>query len=213
MKRIFLLITIIIVVAQLTAQHGGGDFEKLLNFQKDPSFDNLYAALQYYQDLLNSEDREMAHIALANLHMIAMDNIIEDMQSNLDSLTLRSQFQLANLLLENKRFKESIRIYDVINSTSPNWSCPWRHKGEALFRLSKYNEAETATIKAIETREDHYDAYIQLAEIQMNLEKFTEALETLDKASEYVSSDHENEVAPGKVADLKAKLEALINNN
>ncbi|RLC52626.1 MAG: hypothetical protein DRH79_04660 [Candidatus Cloacimonadota bacterium] len=213
MKRILVVVMIGCFTSLLLAQHGGGDFEKLMKYQQEPSFDNLDIALEYYQKLIGTEDTEMAQIALANLHMMAMNNVIDEMKNDLDSLSLGSKFQLANLLLENHRFNESIEIYEVINSTSPKWSCPWRHKGEALYELNMFEEAEMATLKAIETREDHYDAYIQLAEIQMRLGKYETALETLEKGSKYVDADIEGEVDSDEVNALKLQIENLINNN
>ncbi|RLC45462.1 MAG: hypothetical protein DRI23_13530 [Candidatus Cloacimonadota bacterium] len=76
-----------------------------------------------------------------------------------------------------------------------------------------FEEAEMVTLKAIETREDHYDAYIQLAEIQMHLGKYETALETLEKGSKYVEADIEGEVDSDEVKALKSQIESLINNN
>jgi len=213
MKRILVVVIIGCFTSLLLAQHGGGDFEKLMKYQQEPNFDNLDVALEYYQKLMGTEEKEMAQIALANLHMIAMNNVIDEMKNDLDSLSLGSKFQLANLLLENNRFAESIEIYDNLNSTSPKWSCPWRHKGEALYELNNLEDAEIATLKAIETREDHYDAYIQLAKIQMELGKYKTALETMEKGSKYVEADIEGEVDSDEVKALKLQIENLINNN
>jgi len=213
MKRILVVVIIGCFTSLLLAQHGGGDFEKLMKYQQEPNFDNLDVALEYYQSLMGTEEKEMAQIALANLHMIAMNNVIGEMKNDLDSLSLGSKFQLANLLLENHRFNESIEIYDNLNSTSPKWSCPWRHKGQALYELNNLEDAEIATLKAIETKEDHYDAYIQLAKIQMELGKYETALETMEKGSKYVEADIEGEVDSDEVKALKLQIEGLINNN
>jgi tetratricopeptide (TPR) repeat protein len=213
MKRILVVVIIGCFTSLLLAQHGGGDFEKLMKYQQEPSFDNLDVALEYYQNLMETEEKEIAQIALANIHMMAFNNVIDDMKTDLDSLTMRSKFQLANLLLENNRFAESIEIYNNLNSSAPKWSCAWRHKGEALLKMNMLDDAEKATFMAIETREDHYDAYIQLAEIQKKLGKYKTALETLNTSSKYASSDTEEEVDPIEVQELKAEIESLINNN
>ena len=124
MKYYLVILLTFLFVSQAFAQHGGGDFELLIKYQNEPTTENLNTALDYYHKLLESEDKEMAQIALANIHKMAMNNVIEEMQDNLETLSIRSQFQLANMLLDNNRFEESIIIYNTINSTSPKWSCP-----------------------------------------------------------------------------------------
>ena len=212
MKYFLILFVAVVFFSQLFAQHGGGDFDLLIKYQKEPTQENLDTALNYYHKLLESENKEMAQIALANIHMMAMNKVLMEMQDNLESLSMRSQFQLANILLENNRFEESIAIYDIINSSSPKWSCAWRHKGEAFLKLNRLEDAEIATIKAIKTREDHYDAYIQLAEVQKEMGNYETALETLEKGSEYAASYTEDEIEAEDVKALRDEIEKLLDN-
>jgi len=139
-----------------------------------------------------------------------LEKNLEVLGSNLDSLNTRTKFSYANLLLELGKLDESIIIYDKLNEDVPKWSCPWRHKGEVLIKQNKLLEAETATLMAIETREDHFDAYVQLAKIQKDMKKYEEALKTLNKGLSYYSSDPEEEVTDEEVIELKLELEELL---
>jgi len=83
-------------------------------------------------------------------------------------------------------------VYEGLNEEFPDWSCPWRHKGEAYFKTSELELAETALQKAIETRVEHFDAYVMLAEVQDAMGKNAEALKTLETGFSYKGKDVED---------------------
>ncbi|MDY6895998.1 MAG: tetratricopeptide repeat protein, partial [Thermotogota bacterium] len=52
-------------------------------------------------------------------------------------------------------------------------------------------EAEAALRKSIETREEHYDAYVMLAEVLKEQKRYSQALKTLQKGRTYKGKDIE----------------------
>ena len=77
--------------------------------------------------------------------------------------------------------------------------------------MDLYADAEIATKKAIELQENHFDAYIQLAEIQKKMGNYEIALKTLEKGLTYAEFDHEDEVSDEEVEVLKNEILELIN--
>ena len=184
MKKL-LIVLFIVLVTMCFAKHD--DYAEFNEYQENPTYENFLKAAGGYQEQVDST--YTANIMLAYLYSMQMNNEIKVLGDNLDSLTTRTKFSYANLLLELGRLDESIAIYDKLNEDVPKWSCPWRHKGEALLKQQDYIGAEVATLKAIETREDHFDAYVQLAQIQKEMKKYEEALKSLNKGLSYYSSD------------------------
>jgi tetratricopeptide (TPR) repeat protein len=97
------------------------------------------------------------------------------------------------------KYEPAVAIYEKINQQFPKWSCPWRHKGEAFFKSGKLEKAEQALQKAIETRKQHYDAYVMLAEVQKEQNEYRQALETLQEGMKYKNKDIEE----GEVDELE----------
>ncbi|MEA1973083.1 MAG: hypothetical protein U9N34_07320, partial [Candidatus Cloacimonadota bacterium] len=137
----------------------------------------------------------------------------EHFEANFDSLETRTKFQYGNLLLEMGKYKESIEIYNSLNESSPKWSCPWRHKGEAYYNLNDLANAEKSFLKAIETRIEHYDAYVWLAKTQKEMGRYKEALKSLEIGLSYKGKDIEDpeeEVATSEVDALHEELKKLV---
>ena len=210
MKKIVLTIMVIVFITILIAEEHNEN-ELFSTYQQDQTFENFQKAIEHYNS--NSENAEDYNSALmlSYLYTMELDNNLDILNDNLDSLDTRTKFSYANLLLELGKLDECIVIYDKLNEDVPKWSCPWRHKGEALMKQQNYKDAEVATIKAIEVREDHFDAYIQLAKIQKELREYEAALTTLEKGMQYEEADHEDEVSDKEVELLKADLQKLIN--
>jgi len=204
MKKL-LIVLFIVLVTMCFAKHD--DYAEFNEYQENPTYENFLKAADGYQEQIDST--YSANIMLAYLYKMQLDQEILVLKENLDSLTTRTKFSYANLLLELGKLDESIVIYDKLNEDVPKWSCPWRHKGEVLMKQNKLAEAETATLMAIETREDHFDAYVQLAHIQKDMKKYEEALKSLNKGLSYYSSDPEEEVTDEEVMELKLELEEL----
>ena len=200
---------IVFITILIAEEHN--ENELFSTYQQDQTFENFQKAIEHYNS--NSENAEDYNSALmlSYLYTMELDNNLDILNDNLDSLDTRTKFSYANLLLELGKLDECIVIYDKLNEDVPKWSCPWRHKGEALMKQQNYKDAEVATIKAIEVREDHFDAYIQLAKIQKELREYEAALTTLEKGMQYEEADHEDEVSDKEVELLKADLQKLIN--
>ncbi len=151
---------------------------------------------------------------LSYLHLNEINRQIDELKNKIETLSSGEKFQFANLLLSLGEFEKSIKIYKSLNEQLPNWSCPWRHKGEAYWKIGKLAEAESALLKAIETRVEHYDAYVMLAEVQYDMNKKEEALKTLETGLSYKGKDIED---PEKeVSDLDVQffyMKLLVENN
>jgi len=209
MKKI-LIVGIIIVVSVLFAEegkHDNSEFEHFNNYRNEQNAVNFKVAINHY---LQMENDYQSNLMLSYLCFMELEKNLDILGNDIDSLATRTKFSYANLLLELDKLDESIAIYDRLNTDFPKWSCPWRHKGEALLKQQNYPDAELATMKAIEVREDHFDAYIQLAKVQKEMGKYEEALKSLNKGLSYYSSDPEEEVSDEEVKILKAELKSLI---
>jgi len=205
-----IILLVFFIAASLFGQHGSSDFEEYINYQKEPTIGNLIKAVEYYNSQLEGDSKYTAHLMLAHIFQNESQKNMNILDDDLDSLSTKTQFSYANLLLDIGQFEKSITVYDKLNDNFPKWSCPWRHKGEALYKLEKYEEAEIATIKAIEVREDHFDAYVQLARIQKKVGKYIDALQTLEKGLSYSESDPEEEISNDEVKALYNELLKLI---
>ena len=201
-KLFILALLLIITTIVLAEKHG---LESSFNeYIEDPTFENFAQAMNYYA---NPDEQDFSgNLMLSYLYSMEMERNLEILAVNIDSLNAKTRFSYANLLLGLNRFDESIQIYNSLNEEYPNWSCPWRHKGEAYYKLEKLAEAETAVLKAIETREDHFDAYVMLAEIRRDAGNPAQALETLEQGLEYFAKDTENEVETIDVKFLHLEL-------
>jgi len=210
MKKIVLMVLFVILASILFAgdgKHDNSEFEHFNNYKNEQNAENFNTAINHY---FQNENNYSSNLMLSYLCFMELEKNLEVLELNLDSLTTRTKFSYANLLLELGKLDESIVIYDKLNEDVPKWSCPWRHKGEVLMKQNKLAEAETATLMAIETREDHFDAYVQLANIQKDMKKYEEALKSLNKGLSYYSSDPEEEVTDEEVESLKKELKKLM---
>jgi tetratricopeptide (TPR) repeat protein len=204
---IMLLLSMMVFAEKHEAKDETDEYMHFNNYRSEQTNDNYFKAVEHYTELLRADETDYnANLMLSYLHLMELDKNLEVLDTNLDSLANRTKFSYANLLLEQGRNKESVVVYDEITKATPKWSCPWRHKGEALLKVKDLAAAEKATLMAIETRENHFDAYTQLCEIQMQMGKPKVALETFDKGMEYYSSDTEEEISDLDVKFIKMKL-------
>ncbi|MCF7794662.1 MAG: hypothetical protein K9N09_11975 [Candidatus Cloacimonetes bacterium] len=207
MKVVTCIIMVNCVFAILFADADEG-MEKYQTYNENQTTENLIEVINHFSQ--DSDDEYHSAMILGNVYLNQLEKQLEVFESNLDSLSYGNLFGYANLLLAAKRYDESIEIYNKINAAAPNWSCPWRHKGEAYLEIANYEKAEEATQKAIETREDHFDAYIQLAKAQKALGKYEEALKSLEDGMKYQESDHEGEVSDNEIIKLRSELVELL---
>ena len=195
--KLFISALMVIITTIVFAEKHGLE-SGFKEYVENPTFENFTQAMNYYANL--DEQDFSGNLMLSYLYSMEMERNLDILAANIDSLDTKTRFSYANLLLGLNRFEESIQIYISLNEDFPNWSCPWRHKGEAYYKLEKLAEAEVAVLKAIETREDHFDAYVMLAEIRRDAGKPVQALETLEKGFEYFDEDTEEEV---EIIDVK----------
>ena len=179
-------------------------------YQANPSFETFNEVhTTYMKSIEDGEDADGARLMLSWLHLSEIYRITEPLDANVDSLPAGLGFQYANLLLSLGQIDEAIAIYEVVTELSPDWSCPWRHKGEAYFKAKDYDNAEKAILMAIKTRVEHYDAYIWLARVQKAKGEYEKALASIETGFTYYGKDIEDpeEEAPmQEVVQLKLEL-------
>ncbi|MDY0151519.1 MAG: tetratricopeptide repeat protein [Candidatus Cloacimonas sp.] len=113
-------------------------------------------------------------------------------EKSTETLTTSERFAKANSLLANEEYKMAIVMYDSLNKDFPQWSCPWRHKGEAYYKLKDYPAATKALEEAIATNENHYDAYVWLAYALNEQKLYKEALQNLELAMKLTPEEEES---------------------
>lgn len=189
MKKNILVSILIALVIGLIAQ----DTTPLQDYFADPSTTNMERVISNSQSLLGEDKTNTeAHLNLMLIHSSEMFKAMNNMEENFDKLSNFEHFQLANTYLSIGQEEASLKHYDVLNEQSPNWSCPWRHKCEALYNLGRYDEAKVAVVKAIEARIEHYDAYLWLAMTEIKLGKKKKALKAFENAMFYKGKDTED---------------------
>ncbi len=185
MKKVFCLL----IVLMATRLVFGASQDLLTSYFEDASFENLKAVLE---DANSSKDLASSNYNLLMVHYSEMNKTLAKLEEIADDLQAAQRFQLANIYLTIGRLEESLPHYNYLNDKFANWSCPWRHKGEVYYKLGNWVKAEEAFTKAIETREEHYDAYMWLARAQLKLKKNKEALKTFETAMFYKGKDIED---------------------
>jgi len=207
MKRILISLFIMALAAgSLNAQEAKSPFSVYIG-EKTP--ENFLKAFNEYESQRADTMSYGATVFLAYIQMMEMERNLEILEAGLDKLTPKNQFSYANMLLGLERYDKAIAIYNMLNESSPKWSCPWRHKGEALWKTKQYDAAVKSLQMAIQTRETHYDAYVMLSEVQREMGQNAEALATLEKGLTHYGKDIEDpneEVADHHVQKLYLDL-------
>ena len=181
MSRILMIIIILGLMLPLFA--GGTDpVQRYLEF---PGVDYFSEAVSSLADSLNTDsDPWTIKANLAYLANAEANRLLNELRANEEHLTAGQRFMVANMLLGMDKFAPAIELYEGLNKDYPTWSCPWRHKGEALYKQEDFEAATRALSQAIKTNEQHYDAYVWMAKAMKELGRYTEALFNLDKAKE-----------------------------
>lgn len=195
MKRILVsaLVVCLLVPAVISAQEAEKKEPSPLQvYLADKTTDNFLAAYNAYTAQMKDTVNYGALTTLAWLNVFELDKALETLKANEASLSNMNKFQYANILLELGRNEDAIALYAQINEKNPKWSCPWRHKGEAYFKMKDYPAAETALLKAIETRKEHYDAYIWLAETYRDWGQYDKGLKAIKDGMEQYGKDIED---------------------
>ena len=178
MKSLF-IISLLICSLLLLAE----ETSPLMTYYNNPNLQTFQAAWQDISAVLEKDSTQInLHILLASLATSEARRLEKGIKPHVSQLNTGGKFQYANLLFSQARWEEAIGLYDQLNRSTPKWSCPWRHKGAALYHLKRFKDAEKALQEAVNTNEQHYDAYIWLAKAQYELKKYKPALKNLETA-------------------------------
>ena len=174
--------------------------------------------LETYQQAVNyliQIDKEgksgmQAKLNLAYISNLESLRLMELAKADMDNLKPGERFALANLYLERDKYDDAISIYNLLNEATPKWSCPWRHKGEALYKSGKYDAAEKSLEMAIETNKEHYDAYLWYAKTLYELKDYKNALRALETAfdltEELEDSEYDQVIPEEEINQLYQEL-------
>lgn len=211
-KKLLIGVIALFAITALAENHEHNSEGQFAKYQKEQTTENFNNALNELNEKIDKDSTDTnSRIMISYLFMMELDRNNSYFNENIENLDNRTKFGYANLLLEMGKYNESIKVYNLLNAEFPKWSCPWRHKGEAHYKSSQLEEAELATIKSIEVRPDHYDAFVQLAEIQRDLGKKTEALKSIESAVKLMSENTEEDVTDNHVYILYAEILELNN--
>jgi len=151
-----------------------------------------------------------AKLNLAYISNLESLRLMELAKADMDNLKPGERFALANLYLEMDKYDDAISIYNLLNETTPKWSCPWRHKGEALYKSGNYDAAKKSLEMAIETNKEHYDAYLWYAKTLYELKDYKNALRALETAfdltEELEDSEYDQVIPEEEINQLYQEL-------
>ncbi len=214
MNKFLLFLLIISLSASLCFTDEAKELNPFQKYVSDPSYATFLQAVDFFQSNLEEDPQNDSNrIMLSYLYLMEIDNMLDQIDVYADSLSPGIQFNYANLLLELRKFDDAIEVYEMLNDKHPEWSCPWRHKGEALFKSGELKGAEVALKKAIETRQGHYDAYVMLAEVLEALGRDKEALATLETGFTHLGEDIEAPEEEVEDVDVQFLYLRLLQNN
>ncbi|MDD3235381.1 MAG: tetratricopeptide repeat protein [Candidatus Cloacimonetes bacterium] len=207
MKHILIVSLFLCLVAFAYAEAESNPLNDYLN---NPTATTYKLAVSTLCDnITKGENINHNKLNLAYITTYESSRLMEDLQVNADSLATGDRFMLANMLLGNEEYAKAVVLYDGLNRDYPNWSCPWRHNGEALYKLKQYDAAVTSLTQAIATNTEHYDAYIWMAKALKEQGKYKEALKNLEKAITLSPEAEESEDQAVSQEEIKALLKEL----
>ncbi|HNQ44275.1 MAG TPA: tetratricopeptide repeat protein [Candidatus Cloacimonadota bacterium] len=178
MKQLLILVLALVLTVMLFAED-----DPVQAYLQNPSIQSFNAAVQQLtEDAQKESESTQASLYLAYIANQEARRILSDSMDKLDSLSSGELFFLGNIYLGMDSYADAVRVYDRINASVPKWSCPWRHKGEALFKSGNFAAAAVALEESIKTNENHYDAYVWYAKTLYELKRYNEALVALEKA-------------------------------
>jgi tetratricopeptide (TPR) repeat protein len=193
LKKLFTVaLVLVLVVPMIVAAQEAKKESPFQIYSKDQTPENFINAYNAYNAELKDTMNYGTVAMLGWLNYYELERNIEMLKANADKLTDMNKFQYGNMLLELGRYDEAIPLYAQINEHNPKWSCPWRHKGTALWKKGELDEAARSLEKAIETRKTHYDAYVILAHVYNDMKDYKKAASTLETGLSYYGKDSED---------------------
>ena len=180
-------------------------------YLQNQNLETYQQAVNYLLQIDKEENSGMqAKLNLAYISNLEALRLMELAKADIDNLKPGERFALANLYLEMDKYADAISIYNLLNEATPKWSCPWRHKGEALYKSGKYDAAKKSLEMAIETNKEHYDAYLWYAKTLYELKDYKNALSALETAfdltEEIEDSEYDQVIAEEDINQLYQEL-------
>ena len=192
MKKLFTLALVLCLMAPALVAAQEKPPSPFQIYSKDQTPENFINAYNTYNAQLKDTMNFGTVAMLGWLSYYELDRNLEMLKANTDKLTDMNKFQYGNILLELGRYDEAIPLYAQINEHNPKWSCPWRHKGTALWKKGQLDEAVKSLEMAIETRKTHYDAYVVLAQVYNDKKEYKKAVATIETGLSYYGKDSED---------------------
>ncbi len=206
MKKVILIAVAIATICLAFAQAN-----PISEYMQNQSVETFKSAIEYIaeQDTKDAETMRWK-LTLAYIANIEAKRVMEKALDNVVKLSSGERFSLANLYLSMDKYPEAIKIYDDLNKEFPNWSCAWRHKGEALYKMKDFKAAAKALEQSIETNKEHYDAYVWYAFALNELKQYKAARKALETAfalsAEEEGSHFDEELPEEKIMELYEHL-------
>jgi tetratricopeptide (TPR) repeat protein len=192
MKKLFALALVLCLMAPALVAAQEKPPTPFQVYSNDQTPENFISAYNAYNTQMKDTADYAAVAMLAWLSYYELDRNLEVLKTNAANLTNMNKFQYANIYLELARYDEAIPLYEQLNEKSPKWSCPWRHKGTALWKSGRLDEAVKSLEMAIETRKTHYDAYVVLAQVYNDMKEYKKATATIETGLSYYGKDSED---------------------
>lgn len=204
MKNFVMIIALCLTALSLWAEAA----DPLEGYLASPGAESFGEAVDYLNTVAQSSDNEvLCRIQMLYIMNLESERLIDGLLAEADSLQAGQRFNLANVLLGMEKLDQAVALYDAINRDYPNWSCPWRHKGEAYYKMGEYEEAVAALTQAIATNVNHADAYIWMAYALNELGQYAQALENLEHGLSLSPEDSEDSAIPDQ--QIQALLQEL----
>lgn len=188
------------------------DADPLESYLANPNPESFREAVEALTDsLLSAVNPNTSKAYLAYIAAEESTRLLDELQREIEELAAGQRFMLGNILLELDKLEDAVEVYDSLNEDYPNWSCPWRHKGEALFKAEDFEAAVEALAEAIQTNEEHYDAYVWMAMALKELGLYEDALANLDSALKLDPNLEESEDDIISLDEVEALYQELLN--
>lgn len=211
MRKWQAIVILVIVCGSLAASD---TTDPVKNYLANPSLEGFQLAVKHLENGIAQDPLKLQpRLYLHYLCDLEAERTMEALLADAANLAPGERFSLANYLLGNEEYQKAVSLYDAINKDYPTWSCPWRHKGEALYKMKDFQAASEALSQAIATNENHYDAYIWMAKAQKELGLYREALTNLEKAMTLDPNAEESDeeaISEDEIHTLHQELKARL---
>ena len=155
----------------------------LIEFQKGDK-KHAYTKLKEYINTYTKDSLAIYNYAYISQHFnltdIAIENYIK--VTNLDKSNWQSRFNLYIIYIEQKKFKDALKLIDEVLSLKIDYQPALRDKALVLFYLNKQDVALNLILKSLKLNSQDYIAINTLGLIYKALKEFKKANECFLKA-------------------------------